>query len=307
LAAPRADLDLGLVVSGHGRHCVIETPEGRRLIAHPRGKKSEVLVGDRVRWQPTGADSGEGVIEHIEPRRSLLYRQDDWKTKAFAANIDQVLVMVAVVPVFSESQMARALVAAADAEIPAHIVLNKIDLPTVDEARSRLASYRAMGVKVVEVALKADPEGSRQAIGPLLQGRSTLVLGPSGVGKSSLVNRFVPDAQAQIGEVSVALNSGRHTTTHTRWFWLDPSTRSTALVDSPGFQQFGLRQIDAARLAHLMPDIEPHVQACRFYNCTHRHEPGCGVLAAIERGEITASRARIHAELTDELLRERPR
>ena len=115
------DLDLGLVVVGHGRHYLVETPEGRRLVCHPRGKKSDCVVGDRVRWAPSGAD--EGVIEHVEPRRNLLFRQDEWKTKSFAANLDQLLILVAVEPVFSESQLARSLIAAESAGISATIAL----------------------------------------------------------------------------------------------------------------------------------------------------------------------------------------
>ena len=102
-------LDVGLVVASHGRHVVVETPEGERVHCHPRGKKSELVVGDRVRWQPTGDG---GVIEHLEPRRNLMYRQDEWRTKSFAANMDLLLVLVAGEPVFSESQLTRALIAA---------------------------------------------------------------------------------------------------------------------------------------------------------------------------------------------------
>jgi ribosome biogenesis GTPase len=297
------ELDVGLVVTGHGRHYVIETPEGRRLTCHPRGKKSDCVVGDRVRWMPTaGAD--EGVIEHVEPRRNLLFRQDDWKTKSFAANLDQVLVLVAAEPVFSESQLARALVAAESAAIPARIVLNKSDLPSIAAARERLVPYATMGVPVHEVALKAKPAESRAALMPLLDGRASFVLGPSGTGKSTLINLLAPDAGAAVGEISAALNSGRHTTTTTRWYWLDGRRRS-ALIDSPGFQEFGLRQVEPQQLALLMPDIRTAASACRFYNCTHLHEPGCGVLAAVAAGTIGASRHRIYAEILAELQRPR--
>ncbi len=293
-----AELDLGLVVAGHGRHYVVETPEGTRIICHPRGKKSDCVVGDRVRWQVSG---DEGVIEHVEPRRNLLFRRDEWKTKSFAANLDQLLVIVAADPTFSESQLARALIAAESAGIPARIVLNKTDLPAIAAARQRLLPYVRMGVEVHELALKARPDEARALLSPLLAGQATLVLGPSGTGKSTLINLLAPDARAQIGEVSQALNSGRHTTTTTQWYWLDAG-RGTALIDSPGFQEFGLRQLDAQQLAGLMPDLRKHTEACRFYNCSHLHEPGCGVRAALDRGEIGENRYRIYREVYDELV-----
>jgi ribosome biogenesis GTPase len=294
-------LDLGLVVAAHGRHAMVETPEGERLRCHTRGKKSELVVGDRVRWLPSG---DEGVIEHVEPRRNLLFRQDDWRTKSFAANLDQLLVLVAGEPMFGESQLARALVAAEAAGIPALIGLNKTDLPAAAVARERLAPYAAMGVTVIELALKTDPQTARARLATPLAGRTTLVLGPSGSGKSTLINLLVPLADAQVGEISQALQSGRHTTTATRWYWLDDA-RSAALIDSPGFQEFGLRQIEPAQLATLMPDLRAHLGGCRFYNCTHRQEPGCALRAAVERGEIAASRWRLYGEIHEELTRTR--
>ncbi|OYU93460.1 MAG: ribosome small subunit-dependent GTPase A, partial [Burkholderiales bacterium PBB5] len=213
-AGTAQDLGNGLVVAAHGRHCMVETADGRQVLCLTRGKKSDIVVGDRVHWQPAG---DEGVVERVAERRNLLYRQDEWKTKSFAANLDQLLILVAVEPMYAETQLTRALIAAEQAGIPTMIVLNKTDLPGVDAARERLAPYRAMGIAVHELSLKADGGSAAQALlMPLLADRATLVLGPSGMGKSTLINLMVPAAEAQVGEISKALNTGRHTTTSTR-------------------------------------------------------------------------------------------
>jgi ribosome biogenesis GTPase len=267
--------------------------------AHVRGKRNDAVVGDRVRWRPSGDG---GVVERIEERQNLLFRQDEWRSKSFAANLDGVLVLLAGEPMFGESQLARALIAAAHAGIPAVVGLNKTDLAAADVARARLASYVAMGVPVIELALKADPEGARARLDPWLRGRTTLVLGPSGSGKSTLINRMVPDAEAQVGELSRALRSGRHTTTTTRWYWLGPEPDAGALIDSPGFQAFGLQHVPTAALASLMPDLASELEAgCRFHNCTHHHEPGCAIRAAVEAGRIAQVRYRLYLEILDEL------
>ena len=291
----------GLVVATHGRQVVVETPEGRRVLCQTRGKKSELVVGDHVRWAASGDG---GVVELLVPRRNLMFRQDDWRTKSFAANLDLLLVLVAGEPVFSESQLARALIAAQAAGIRACIGLNKIDLPAATVARARLAPYQAMGIPIVELALKHDTDRARATLQSLLEARTTLVLGASGMGKSTLINLLVPTAAVRVGEISQALQSGRHTTTATTLYWLD-ETRSAALIDSPGFQEFGLRQVTAEELAALMPDYAAALGHCRFYNCTHLHEPGCGVRLAAERGEISPSRQRIYADLFEELSRSR--
>ena len=293
----------GLVVGSHGRHVVVRCDDGQRVRCHLRSRRADAVVGDRVRWTPSG---DEGVIEAVEPRRNLLFRQDAWRSKSFAANLDALLILVAVEPPYAEAQLARALIAAGSAGVPAWIALNKADLPSLEAARQRLRPYAAMGVEVVELSLKTRPTEAAEILRPRLAGRTTLILGPSGMGKSTLVNRMVPGAQAAVGEISSALNSGRHTTTTTTWHALGAEPGAGALIDSPGFQAFGLHHVAAADLARLMPDLAAHTGGCRFANCSHRHEPGCGVRAAAERGDIAASRLRLHAQLYEELTGERP-
>ncbi|MBS0343441.1 MAG: ribosome small subunit-dependent GTPase A [Proteobacteria bacterium] len=297
-AAGRTDLRTGLVVASHGRHCLVETEAGERVICHPRGKKSQAVVGDRVLWQ---ASQDEGTVEQVQPRRNLFYRQDEIRTKSFAANLDHVLILIAAEPEFSEHQLARALIAAQAEGITPIIALNKSDLVALFErAWTRLAPYRHMHHGVLPLSLTASGEVDRETLLRRLAGKTTLVLGPSGAGKSTLINLLVPGAAAQTGEISQALNSGRHTTTSTTWYWVDRDA-GTALIDSPGFQEFGLHHIEPTQLARLMPDIAEYADSCKFYNCTHLHEPGCGVIEHVKAGAIDGSRYRIYGELFDEL------
>ena len=295
------------MVAGFGRHVLVETDTGARVICHPRGKKSQAVVGDRVRWLPS---QDEGTIEKVEPRSNLFYRQDEMRTKSFAANLDQVLILMAAEPEFSENQLTRALIAAEAEGITAIIALNKSDLAEpFGRAWAKLAPYRAMGYPMLSLAIKPKSDtGANDAqtagLMRLLTGKKTLVLGPSGAGKSSLTNLLVPQAKVLTAEISQALNSGKHTTTSTTLYWIGDD-RSTALIDSPGFQEFGLNHIEPMQLAGYMPDLKAHAQDCKFYNCTHLHEPGCGVISEVKStaspSEISASRYRLYSELFAEL------
>ena len=297
-----AKLERGLIIANYGRHFLVEAPCGKRLICHSRGKKSQGVVGDQVLWQ---ASRDEGTIEKIEPRRNLFYRQDDVRTKSFAANLDQVLILIAAEPEFSSSQLSRALIAAEAEHITPIIALNKSDLAKpFERAWAWLEPYRQMNYEVLPLSLTQSTEFDREKLLKLLSGKTTLVLGPSGAGKSTLINLLAPGALAQTGEISQALNSGKHTTTSTTWYWVDEG-KKTALIDSPGFQEFGLNHIDPAQLAAYMPDLKPHVAQCKFYNCSHLHEPGCGVMASVKNDDnpygISANRYKIYSDLYAEL------
>jgi ribosome biogenesis GTPase / thiamine phosphate phosphatase len=292
----------GIVVASFGRHCMVESPDGTRTLCHPRGKKSQVVVGDQVQWLPS---TDEGTIEKVLPRRNLLYRQDEIRTKEFAANLDQVLILIAAEPEFSEHQLTRALIACEAAKIKPIIALNKSDLPEPFElAWQRLTPYRSMHYGVLPLSLRLSSDVDKAHLMKHLEGKTTLILGPSGSGKSTLINLLAPGARVLTNEISQALNSGKHTTTSTTLYWVD-AERKTALIDSPGFQEFGLHHIEPVGLASLMPDIAAHLGHCKFYNCTHLHEPQCGVIAAVkpepQSDEICARRYKLYGELFAEL------
>ena len=162
----------GLVVASHGRHCMVETMDGERRICHPRGKKSQVVVGDQVEWLPS---TDEGTIEKILPRRNLFYRQDEIRTKSFAANLDQVVILLAAEPEFSQMQLTRALIAAEAEHITPIIALNKSDLTDLfARALERLAPYTAMGYTVLQLAIK---HGRSSDLVERLQNKTSLILG----------------------------------------------------------------------------------------------------------------------------------
>lgn len=291
----------GLIIAAHGRHYTVELADGSLRQCFPRGKKNGPAVGDRVRITPQGRD--EGAIEAVLPRRNLLFRSDEMRVKQFAANVDQLLIVVAVEPTFADDLTGR-FGRRLSADIEPVIVLNKIDLPNgLDAARARLEPLRRLGVPVIELSAQ-DHAMVHERLAPRLAGRTSLLLGQSGMGKSTLLNTLVPHAQAATREYSAALDMGRHTTTSTRLYHLPEPGGD--LIDSPGFQAFGLQHLNGEQILRGFPEFAPHIEHCRFYNCTHRHEPGCGVLAALQAGQIDAGRYALYLRILDENAAARP-
>lgn len=291
-----ADLLEGRIIAAHGRHYVVEFPDGTQRHCFPRGKKTGAAVGDRVRIALQGRD--EGVIDAILPRTNLLFRSDEMRTKQFAANVDQLLIVVAVEPTFSDDLIGRALAGAWSADIEPVLILNKIDIQDgVDTARARLAAVRALDVPVIELSAH-DPDTVRAALAQRLADKTTLLLGQSGMGKSTLLNALVPEADAPTREHSAALDMGRHTTTSTRLYHL-PAPGGD-LIDSPGFQAFGLQHLSGTDILRGFPEFTPHIERCRFYNCTHRREPDCGVVQALQAGEIDPGRYALYQRILEE-------
>ena len=285
----------GLIVAAHGRHYLAHA-DGKALQCVTRGKKSDVATGDRVRLKPTSAD--QAVIEEILPRDTLLYRSDQYKSKLLAANVTQLFIVVATEPGFSDDLVSRSLVAAEAAGIRVHLVLNKTDIAALlPAARKRLALYRGLGYPVHEVSAAQDPEGAMATLQPLMAAQSTILIGQSGMGKSSLIQRLVPDANIAVQEISQRLDSGKHTTTFTRLFELDAQT---TVIDSPGFQEFGLHHLTEGMLERAFREFAPALGKCRFYNCHHVSEPGCAILQALEEGSVTADRHQLYLQLRHE-------
>jgi len=286
----------GRVVAAHGRHFTVALPDGNLRHCFPRGKKTGPAVGDRVLVQCQG--EREGAIEHILARRNLFYRSDAQRSKYFAANIDLLLLVLAVEPLFSQDLLYRALVAANSADIKALVILNKCDLQDkLPAARQRLQGLHDLGVRILEVSA-LDADTARQQLLPVLHGHTALLLGQSAMGKSTLLNGLVPAAQAPTQDYSHALGAGKHTTTSTRLYALG---ENTAIIDSPGFQSFGLAHLSPGDIERGFPEFNVPRQQCRFYNCSHRREPGCGVLAALARGDILPQRHALYLRLLDEV------
>lgn len=285
----------GTIIAAHGRHYLAQTGTSR-LQCVTRGKKSDVAVGDIVDIKQTSPD--QGVIEAIAERKTLLYRSDQYKSKLLAANLTQLVIVVATEPGFSDDLVSRALVAAEAAGITAHIVLNKIDVAELlPRTRERLAMYAELGYPVHEVSARARPEAACATLAPLLEGQSTILIGQSGMGKSSLINLLVPDADIATREISAALDSGKHTTTFTRLY---VTGADTAIIDSPGFQEFGLYHLSEGMLERAFREFAPRLGHCKFYNCHHLNEPGCAVLGAVAAGKIARMRHDLYRQLVHE-------
>ena len=272
----------GRVIAAHGRQYVVELADGSRLPCFPRGKKSDIACGDRVDIKQTSDD--QGVVEAIQPRTSLLYRSNEIRQKLIAANVDQLVIVVATEPAFSDELIARALVAAESEEIEPLIVLNKCDLTDkLPAARRQLAILTSLGYRVLELSAREHAEGLR----PYLANRTSVLVGQSGMGKSTLVNALLPEAKAATREISLALDSGKHTTTHATLYHLDASSH---LIDSPGLQEFGLGHLDRQEIENAFPEFRPYLGQCRFRDCHHDCEPACALIAAVNAGKVDKTR-----------------
>ncbi|MDO8413550.1 MAG: ribosome small subunit-dependent GTPase A [Gallionellaceae bacterium] len=283
----------GQVVAAFSRQYLVELANGELLPCLTHGKKSELACGDQVHIQRTGET--QGVIENILPRHTLLYRSDAFRQKLIAANVTQIIFVVASEPAFSDEVLARCLIAAHEQHLDVLIVLNKCDLlAAAAKARTYLQPYCAIGYRVLELSAKQDIA----PLLPYLQGHSSVLTGQSGMGKSTLINALLPQAQTATREISTALNSGKHTTTHARLYHLNANSH---LIDCPGVQAFGLHHLDFSTIEAGFIEFAAYRGLCRFNNCHHTHEPDCALKNAVEEGKIDARRLQLFQEISRKL------
>lgn len=285
----------GRVVAHYGSQLEIEAlaggHAGKRYRCFQRANIEPLVTGDHVIWQAPleeNNDSILGVITALLPRQSLLVRPDPYgKLKPVAANIDRILLVISPLPTPSTLLIDRYLVACELTGITPVILLNKADLLTPESQGvldALLAEYQSIGY---ETRLVSATEHQLSDLNALIQSQTVVFVGQSGVGKSSLINALLPNAQQRIGALSDNSQLGQHTTTTARLFHL-PSGGS--LIDSPGIREFGLWHIDESQLLDGYREFRPHLGYCRFRNCAHREEPGCALKVAVSEGKISPER-----------------
>lgn len=281
--------ETGLVISHYGKAAAVETPEGLLVRCTLRRNMPTLTCGDRVIWEPSTA--GQGVITALQPRLSLLQRPDArGHLRPVAANIDQIAVIIAPRPEPSEELLDCYLVAIEAIEVAALVVINKVDLMTAAELAAwdeRLALYSRMGYPIIHTSTQqAD---GLTALTRIMAGHINLLVGQSGVGKSSLIKTLLPERAIQIQALSARTGLGAHTTSVSTLYHLPGGGD---LIDSPGVRSFEPPPLDAGRLAWCFREFRPFLSRCRFANCTHTAEPACAIHAAVDQGDIHPRRLR---------------
>lgn len=280
----------GQIVAAYSRQYLVELADGTLLPCLSRGKTGEFVCGDTVETLRTG--SNQGVIERALPRLSLLFRSDAYRRKYIAANITQIVIVVATEPPFSDNLLTRCLIAAHEQKLATLIVLNKCDLQSATtQARALLSPYQNAGYRILELSARDNIEPLR----PYLENQTSVLIGQSGMGKSTLINALLPGTQAVTREISSALNSGKHTTTRSHLYHINTHSH---LIDCPGVQAFGLHHLNADTIAAGFLEFSPYLGKCRFSNCSHQHEPDCALKTAQQQGKIDARRLKLFQEIS---------
>jgi len=288
----QSQLIKGLVVAAYGKRYQVELADKTRVSCVTRGKKTDLACGDLVSIKLT--DTHEGVVESSEERQTLLYRSNAYKSKILASNVTQVIIVLATQPSFYEALLNRCLAAAEAANIKPLIVLNKCDLSEANDAKQKLRVYKDLGYDVVYLSAKEDIT----PLLPFLNGHQSVLVGQSGMGKSTIINTLLPNEDVRTQEISDTLDSGKHTTTAAHLYHLN---ENSTLIDSPGLQEFGLSHLEQEALEMSFIEFRPYLGRCKFSDCTHNHEPDCAVIDAVDAGQITAVRLAFFRQLSAEL------
>ncbi len=293
----------GLVVSRFGNQADIEDVNGNTFRCHIRRSLQDLVSGDSVFWQEEFSSSTDhqkkvkGVVTEIQPRRSILKRPIRYEgIKPVAANLDRVFVVTAPEPPYSSRILDRYLVAIELADIELVILLNKSDrLDDYPDLMKSINIYSNMGYQVIPVS--ANTEDGFPQLKAALASHTSVFVGQSGVGKSSLVNGLLPDVDTSVSALSENSGLGTHTTTVSRLYHLPDGGH---IIDSPGIREFALEHIEKADLAQGFRDFFPHLGNCKFRNCRHISEPGCAVMAATKTGDIHPLRLQSYQTLYQE-------
>jgi ribosome biogenesis GTPase len=286
----------GLVIVNYGKNQLVETPSGDIVNCVARRGLPQIVCGDKVEWLPTGDSSG--VIETIRPRRTVLHRANGTNgQRPLVANIDQVVIEAALEPALDYFLIDKYCVAAELAQTEPLLIINKSDL-LQDQDRERIntliSEYRDIGyTTLLTSALK---NTGIEAFIASLSGKTSILVGQSGVGKSSLIKRLLPHRDIDIGKLSVASGLGKHTTTSTTLYHLPQGGR---LIDSPGVRDFHLARVPDEELGHGFREFRPYLGQCRFNNCRHLSEPGCAIRAAVAEGRILERRMASYRKLIE--------
>ncbi|HEX6928438.1 MAG TPA: ribosome small subunit-dependent GTPase A [Gammaproteobacteria bacterium] len=280
----------GRVIVNFRRHSVVERDGGERVDCIVKGRKLKPVAGDRVRWEALeNGDDGQGVIVEILPRHGVIERYDTVRDRqVLAANVDQAIIVNAIEPAMDAFTLDKYLAAAEANGVEPFIVLNKIDLASEAELAaldSRLDVYRQLGYRVQ--FLSTETGAGIDAFLDRLAGRTSILVGASGVGKSAITRLMLPDEDIRVGDISTASGEGRHTTTATTLYHLPAGGD---LIDSPGVREYRLWPIPPREVAPLFREIRERQGECRFLDCLHRKEPGCAVKAAVESGAVNERR-----------------
>ncbi len=280
----------GRVISRFGQHADIEDENGQLRRCDIRRTIESLVAGDQVIWRENHAEgSNQGVIEAVKPRDSLLTRPDFYDgVKPVASNIEQVVILSSIRPELSLHIIDRYLVAVENMGSTPVIAINKADLLTEEERQTleeELSYYQKIGYQVYWLSVKK-AQGIDQ-IEDILAGKTSIVVGQSGVGKSSLVNRLLPESDVLTNEISDNSGLGTHTTTVARLYHLPCGGD---LIDSPGVREFGLWHLSEADIFDGFVEFEQYRHLCKFRDCKHLDDPKCGLREAVEKGEIKASR-----------------